>query len=285
MSSDSISRNILINRAMGQYPISVPTSLAIEAALGELPESPSPEVPILQRDLIMVHVRTMIRNMIGSVETDNKTKLTEYTIAEAISNEIRTIETLISEKTDGRCRTLIYHCSYADLLRKFTKAILKSPSTPGQRTYAAMEHTVCKLLEDEFVAGSTIERYNREFPETDSKALLVTHYPIDLLQRYKFAAMSLLESHTGAIKPPMLWNTKLYNGKELEILPFDRMTLQMFGDGVTFTPMNIKVRKRVYNIAVKKQWTPATTKEYVIRCIEENHDPALEVLVKDLYRS
>lgn len=284
MTVDSKSWQAISQRAVGQFPISVATSLAIESFIGVLPEAPTDSPEINKRDLIKISVRTMFRNLFGSLVTEQKGDVEVYSLAETLANEMRTIESLIAEHSDGRCQTEFYYCSYMDLLNKFQKALVKVPNTPGQKYYANLEAGTCKALMKEVTGGSMVAQYVRDFSDSNASAVIVSHYPIDLLQRYRFQSLSLLESHTGAVKPPMMWNTKLQNGRELEILPFDRMTLQMFGDGVMFSPMPLKIRQRVYKIAVDKGWTPATTKEYVIRSIEENRDPALEVLVKDLYR-
>lgn len=284
MSVDSISRDTLAARAVGQFPISIATSLAIESAVGILPEAPTDSPEIKKRQLLMVNVRTLIRNLYGSVDKEQKSKLEEYTIAECIAGEMRAIEAIVAEHSDGRCSCVFYFCSHLDAPRRFMKAILKSPSTVGQQMYQASEAAIVKYLDTEFASTAPITHYVSDFPDINLNTLIMTHYPIDLLQRYKFASLMLLESHTGALKPPMMWNTKLQNGRELEIIPFDRMTLQMFGDGVLFTPMPTKIRKVMLEIAAQNMWTPGTTKDLAIYSVEKHHDPALTVLVKEMYR-
>lgn len=284
MSVDSISRATLSERAVGQFPLSIATSMAIESLIGKLPEAPVENPAIRKTELLMVNVRTLIRNLYGSIDKDRRHTLDEFTVAEAISNEIRTIETIVSEESDGQCRCLFYTCTYADILRKFTRAIPKAANSVIQQQAAHSEKTVLAYLLDEYKDTTPIEEYTRDFPDMNAACVILTHYPIDLLQRYKFTSLLLLESYTGAIKPPMMWNTKLSNGRELELVPFDRMTLQLFGDNVLFVPMSVKIRQRVYKVAVSSGWTPASTKDLVIHSIEQHRDPALEVLVKDLYR-
>lgn len=285
MAAEDYSRDLLANRAQGQFPLSVPTSLAIESMLGINPDLPTEAPEIHNRQLLMVNVRTLLRNLYGCVETNDRPLLDEYTIAEMISSEMRTIESLISEYSDGRCDARFYYCSYTDASRKFSRALIKPVRTPAQQFYWKMEKTVMKFLFEDFKSGPAVTKFVTDFEATHASALIITHYPVDLLQRYKFSALSLLESHTGVIKPPIMWNTKLQNGKETPDIPFDRMTLQMFGDGIMFSPMPIKIRTRVLEVSKKDRWTPASTKDYVIASITERRDPALEMLVKDLYRS
>lgn len=284
MYEDKLTENILSARAVGQFPISIATSLAIESAIGILPEAPAPSPEVKSRDLIKINIRTLIRNLVGSVETEDKGKIDAYVAATYIRNEMVAIETIIAEHSDGRCQVAFYHCSYTDIINDFNRSIFKTPNTLGQKHSHEFENKVCRILTSGEIGSVDVKQYVRRFEDFSGSALLLTHYPIDLLQRYRFSSVALLESHTGAIKPPIMWNTKLANGRELEIIPFDRMTLQLFGDNVTFVPMPIKIRKRMYNIAVNNKWTAATTKDYVIHCVEMNRDPALEVLVKDLYR-
>lgn len=284
MTIDAQSREVLSTRAVGQYPLSVATSLAIESLVGILPEAPADVPPITQYDVLWVNMRTLLRNLLGSIETDKRKFLSHDSVAEYLVNEMRTIETICVEKGDGRFEVAYYICSYSDLTYSFNRAILKHTTTPGQKNADMFERAVFETIEREHQGSIPYLTLTRKFPEVGNKALLLSHYAIDLLQRYRFESLTLLESHTGAIKPPQMWNTKLKNGRDLERIPFDRMSIQMFGDGVSFSPMAIKVRQKIIEIAEKNKWTPVTTKDYVIHCVVQNRDPALEALVKDLYR-
>lgn len=284
MSPDDLSRVTLTERAVGQFPISVATSLAIESLVGILPEAPAEKPPIQDYDVLWINMRTLFRNMIGAIETEKRKDLTEGTVTQYIVNEMRAIESICIEHGDGRFEVAFYVCSYTDLAYNFNKSVLKTPNTPGQKHSYLFEQAVLDEINREYQGFIPYMQLTRTFPEVNQRALLLSHYAIDLLQRYRFQEVALLESHTGAIKPAPMWNTKLHNGKELERIPFDKMTLQMFGDNVTFSPMAIKVRKKMVELAEKHKWTPMSTKDFVIHCVERNLDPALEALVKDLYR-
>jgi len=282
---DDQARVVLSERAFSENePLSIATGIAIDSVLGLLEEAKDPEPPILKYDIFLVHIRTIYRNLIGSVPTELRNKLTPLALAEVMSTEMRVIETLISEATEGRCEIRFYHCNYSSIMNDFSRSLPKIPTTPGQKASTALEFSTYQALKEDIVSKPPIDYWNRKFPEIGGRGIVLTHYPVDLLNRYRFESLHLLESHTGAIKPPALWNTKLREGWGLEQLPFDRMTLQMFGDNIQFSPMNKKIRMTLFNIAVKKKWNHATTKDYVIHCVTEHRDPALEVLVKDLYR-
>lgn len=276
-------REVLANRAQGQYPLSIATSLAIESLLGVLPDAPTDKPEVEEIDILMINVRTLFRNLMGAVDTELRSRLSEYAMAEAIAREFTTIESILSEKRNGRIIVQLYHCTYLDVLMKFKRGVPKLPETPGQKQYQNAETMTIDELSSNFPSAPMV-KYNTSFDEVNLRGAILTHYPIDLLNRYKFTSLKLLESHTGAIKSPLLWNTKLKNGKELEMIPFDRMSLQIFGDGVTFSPAPIKIRRVLIELAKTNKWTPATTMDKVINDVVNHRDPALEVLVKESYR-
>lgn len=281
---DDAARSILSGREFGpNEPLSIATSVAIDSIMGRIEEANDKYAPILDHDLFMVHTRTLYRNLIGSVPTEERKRLTPYVLAEALSTEMRIIETVVSEASQGKCTVEFYHCDYRTILNDFKKSLPRLPTTPGQKDAKALEYATLNAFKNDLVSKPPVEYFNRKFPDKGSDALIFTHYPVDLLNRYRFKSLKLLESHTGAIKPFNVWNTKLREGWGLEPLPFDQMTLQMFGDNVHFSPMHKKVRMTVFNIAVKNKWTYATTKDYVLYCIQQNRDPALEALVRELY--
>lgn len=283
--SEIESRRIISERALGeQVPISVATAIAIESSLGLLEEAKDKQAPILERDQVVINLGTLFRNLMGSIPTEKRGFLTPYTLAETLAGEMRTIESLIIEGSEGRCMALFYQCSYNTLYRKYTKSLPKISNTVLQKDYDALESATLGELKESILTKPPIEYFDVDLSYKGGKTLMISHYPIDLLNRYNFQSLSLLESHTGAIKPPQIWYTKLKDGKDLKIIPFDRMTMQMFGDNVHFSPMPIKIRKTVYNIAVKNKWTGTSTKDFLIHSVVMNRDPALEVLVKDLYR-
>lgn len=281
---DDLARRVLSDREFGpNEPLSIATSIAMDSCTGRLEEANDKYAPILDHDLLYVHVRTLYRNILGSIKTADREVLTPYALAEVLATEMRVIETVIVEKSDGKASTEFYHCDYNSIMRDFPKSLPKNPTTVGQKKAYALEYATYKALKSDIVMKPPIEYLNRKFTDKGGKCLLLTHYPVDLLNRYRFRELKLLESHTGAIKPASMWNTKLRGGWDMEQLPFDRMTLQVFGDNTHFSPMAKKIRMQVFNIAVKNKWNHATTKDYVIHCIVQNRDPMLEVFIKDMY--
>src|SRR5690606_20358874 len=158
----------------------------------------------------------------------------------------------------------------------------KNATTENQKFVQALEGNTFKEFQ-QLQPDADLRVFDMDFEQDQRKVLIITHFPVDLLNRYKFSRLVLLETHTGAMKPHTLWYTKLYNGKELNMIPFDRMTVQVFGDGNLFTPALIKLRRHILDLAKRYKWTSVTTKDMVLRHVSNEHDPVLEGYIRKLY--
>lgn len=272
----------LTERDKGALPVSIGTSLAIESALGIYPEVEGKDPPyrgdnppVTQVESIWINVRTLFRNMLGAIQKDDRVNLDPETVAETLSNEMTVIESALTQGSMGRCSTVFYLFTFMGINRRFPYANHRNPNTDGQKSTWMLEEASLKALM-ELNPAVDFRVHDIEFDENNQVGLIITHYAVDLLNRYKFRKLSLLESHTGAIKNPLQWHTKLHSGGDLVRIPFDRMTLQVFGDSVSFRPAPIKIRRHILEIANKYEWTPATTKAMIMKNIKEERDPILE---------
>lgn len=284
--SNAYAMEALSSREFGQIPISIGSSLALEGAFGILEDNPNPRPIINNVDVLYVNLRTLIRNMVGAVAAEKLVDVLPEDLANALLNELTVLEQAVSSYTKGRVSVVPYLCNYRGIPKRFPFAILKAARTElQQRAAMREENTVIEFKE-------IIKRhgYNKlvetdiDLPHDNRRVLIMTSYAVDLLQKYKFSSLTLLESHTGATKPPAMWNTKLTNGKELSNIPFDQMTLQFFGDGSNlFTGFPIKPRRKLLEIAEKNRWTTMTTKDLIISHVKKAYEPELELLITNLY--
>ena len=114
--------------------------------------------------------------------------------------------------------------------------------------------------------------------------MLLSNYPIDLINFKSALQLALVESHTGVIKKRQHWHTKLLNGRDLPHIPFDRMTIQMFGDtGNLFAPYPKAHREKLLALATQYQWTSLTTKARILQCAELARDHSFEAVVRAMY--
>lgn len=262
-------------RALGEIlPISVSTAVAIEA----LPEKRSEWGAEL-----WINVRTLLRNMWSTIQADDKRYVGPEHLYEPFKEEMRQVANAVRDISGGTMAVVYYHCRYDDLVRWVPNGVLKEP-TELQKGWLAIEHNLMSVLLREDTASGEfgILQFNTEIVGRPKKVLLMTHYPIDLLFAKSFAQLQLLESHTGTIKGRGEWNTKLTGGKLLTNIPFNRFTLQVFGDNNNLlNAMGPKIKKVVVEMAATNKWTSVSSMELVRFSIQQLKDPiARDFLLK-----
>lgn len=266
---------IIDGREKGAVPVSIGTSLALEGAFGEYPERPVSPAPILKVKEVWFNVRTVIRNLIEAIPTDQRDALTAEGLWPALVEELTIIDAAVVRGSTGLARAVFYLCNYLHLQRKFPRAILRQPSTPKQIFMAKMEEDLLRRLAKDPASVDYRVFRTHEITGNYPESFIVTHYPVDLLSRYAFKNLELLESHTGAIKPFSQWHTKLTGGNELSNIPFCPLTLQLFGDkGNHFSSMPAKIRKQILDIAEADRWSSVTTRDRITMSMRRIAHPA-----------
>ncbi len=260
-------------REKGAIPVSVGTSLAIEGACGVYPDRPVSPAPLTQVNEVWFNLRTLIRNLLGCLPSEIKDMVSPPVLLPSLLEELTIIESAIAKASLGMVRVVYYHCDYTPLSRAFPKAILKVPKTPKQQVQHVIEESTLRALLDEHPPHD-LRTYRFEIVGNNPTALIVTHLPVDLLARYRFRDLKLLESHTGNIKPHPQWHTKLTNGKELSNIPFNAFSLQVFGDnGNQFSPMLPTIRREVLELANEDNWTSISTPDKIRMSLRKVKDP------------
>lgn len=242
--------DVLAAREVGKLPLSIGTALAIEA----LEDNKS-------YGSLWINIRTLYRNIYEAVDKDSKQFLTPRAIADVLQEEVGYILEYSQGKID---KVKLYHREYNDLFQRFPRVIPRVPNTPIQKAYNnMMNRTIDELLLRDkqrvidFNKGSILVG-------EPTKALIITHYPVDLLSKTSFTRLRLLESYTGAIKSSSQWGTKLTDGKLYPRIPFNKFTIQIFGDGpVLFMRYPKNVREAVLEVAEQYKWTRVTPMEKI----------------------
>ncbi|MNU19677.1 hypothetical protein D3C71_79100 [compost metagenome] len=270
-------------RAVGQYPISIATSLALESAAGihpELPQTPT-NPPIAKFDQLWINVRTLFRNFLGALDKETVRGVQAPEIALTLFAEMDTIRDIVADISGGRCKVVFYVSNYAGLNTRFRHAVLRMDTTERQKEYTAIQTQTLELMfhqQPQAFKGFHL----RLRPENQPRAMIITHYAYDLASHDHFGKLVLLESHTGAIKEFAQWYTKYYEGKSLSMIPFREDFLQLFGDAETFRPFDIKLRKELIDIATKYKWTAVTTKAKILYGIDTLTNPYWKATLKDM---
>lgn len=253
-------QNVLAARPLGEtVPISIGTALAVEA-IGQAGNM----------EVLWINVATLVRNIYESVPTEYRDALTGPGIAAEVLAERRIIDEVVAAQG---IKPTYYILGYKDLGRKYPFARLRVPKTELQIKRANLiNDAIGEILaknEDqsiEYDKGSEI----RGEPK---RALLISHYPTDLLSRAKFTQLRLLESHTGAVKPKSQWNTKLSDGSKYPNVPFNYFTVQLFGDNAGhFDRYPHEVRKAIMELAQVRRWTALTTIDKIRYSLQQMKD-------------
>lgn len=275
----------LDTRAKGQFPVSIATSLAVEGAFGMMLENqPTKNPSVYDYQEIWFNLRTMFRNFYGSLQKEHIDRLMPEHIGEALREEMTILRGVLEQQSTNRIKAVFYVCNYDSLTRLHKFAIFKEVKTDKQKFYAGLENATMNYLIEHHGEEFGIRNLDTQIVGNGKDAIMLTHYPFDLLSNVSFGKLALLESHTGVIKTPALWYTKLNNGKELSRIPFNMMTIQLFGDsGGLLAPYSHAEREAIMKIAEKHKWNPTTTKERIIFTVGLEKMPLLEALVKKLF--
>lgn len=284
-----MSSEMMASRAIGQYPLSIATSLAIESACGIHPEIVVKSMPLIKYDELWVNLRTLFRNIIGSLGTENSKLARSSDICQTMHEEMETITDVIAEHSGGRVSVVYYVSNYQGMETKYKHATIRMDTTNRQMLLTSiLNETIERLLKT--VEPNTVAVFERKLkmqategmPLRKPKALIITHYAYDLLSYKIFQKLDLLESHTGTIKDKSLWYTKYYNGKDLNMIPFREDLIQIFGDSETFRTFDPKVRKDILEIAEKYRWSSVTTYEKIRYGILTMKNPYAKAIILDM---
>lgn len=268
-------------RAVGQYPISIATSLALEAAFGIYPERPVGKPPILEYQALWINIRTLYRNLMGSLPRVAVEGGLPHEYADALIFEMETIRDIVTTETHNRVKVVFYVSQYKDLEREYPFAHIRTETTDKQiADKFVADQTLALLLEQTQFDIRTFERGLSS--ANTGKTAIITHYAYDLLSYKNFSSLTLLESHTGVFKERAQWYTKFVNGKELSMIPFRADMLQIFGDNETFRPFPIAARRAILELAKQYSWTAVTTTDRIRTNLERISDLDLQKRLREV---
>lgn len=280
-------------RELGQFPLSVPTSLAIEALADIHPEKPTkhPGEPLTidSIDSLWVNVRTLYRNLMSSLGPDHRGKTHPEDVYEALQVEMTSLTSVIDKIAHGRVKVTFYICKYENLEKVFPNAIINfgKPKTKLQVfDFDHEQNTLRPFLREKSRARVLVFDVYPRTEESSRNGMMLTHYPLDLTHRYDFKRLYLLESRTGVIKTHTQFHTKLRTAPEDAHIPFTVGTMQVFGDtGKLFGLQSSAVRDYVTRCANVGKWTAATSFEKMQFTIKQNPLEKIQDLALKLLRA
>lgn len=291
----------LQGRTLGAYPVSVPTSRALEGIFGiheNIAYSQNDRYPYKRFDQLAINYRTMIRNIIGSVNSQLAVSFTPEILVTFISEEISIINEVVKSASKGKLTPVYYSAEYGRRTQQYLPfAKFKQPKTVIQlNAYQLEQDTMNALIQVSREAdreyhfppnaflniSDTFPKFREEL-STRGGVLYLTHLPVDLVKS-PAGRKALLESHTGKIKNETELPSKL-RGKP-DNMPFDIMSVQMFGDsGGVFDPQPIAFRKQLTEIAESGGWSSTTTESRIKGECKRKGSKELSELVHRLYKN
>lgn len=268
----------LLEREVGDFPLSIGTSYALQGLFGTHPNQKPVPINISTIDVIWVNIKTLTRNLYAAM-TASQTQTIDYNEAvDVLFTEAESIMTIV-QQTRIKAKVIFYLASANAAVWKFPNALWKKPKTVKQLGYDIYEKQVATELYwrlKDVYPDSTIE-----FDEPEGKngiCVMLTHFPMELLWKDRFNRLLLLESHTGKVKPYNQWYTKLNGVREDMPMPFNRFTLQLFGDGVVMDSFKRNLRHEVIDLAKTNRWSGVTTLDLMYHTIQQNGSSDLRQL-------
>lgn len=256
-----------VSIVQGKYSVSIPTSLAFEMLFGihDEIEAPTP-LPYTYYKYLTINVRTLLRNIFGSVDKELKTKWTAEHYYKELLAEIDKIPEIISNQSDGKLQVYFYLSGYYRLEKEYKKNVIKYPNPAKPNLYDSLEKEITLRLMRE-VRNNHLPILLSDMepmvdPDDRYNTMIMTHLPIDLVPFRGRKNVYLLESHTAVIKDYKQWYTKL--NLKSEYVPFGKFSIQALGDGKTFTGAPPKYRKALIEFAKSKHWNQLTS-DHTIR--------------------
>ena len=249
-------------KVQGKFRLSVPTSLALETLFGindnVLPTNP---LPYKQYTYLFINLRTLLRNLYGSVSKELKTIWSVERYYAELLEEIHVLPEIVQAESANQLSVVYYLDSYKSISRLYPHAKLKVGKPASVNLYDAIEQNIVVKLTQAIRAKDISAMLTDCFiPLPESKkerVLIMTHLPLDLVPHSQSTRLDLLESHTGVIKDSVRWYTKL-NGKEPRV-PFGKFAIQLFGDGKQFSGFPPRYRKAVAAFGEEKRWNQLTS--------------------------
>lgn len=282
--------NYVQNREKGMFPVSIGTSLCLEYLINKHPEivhKPANRKPVTNYKHFFINLRTVFRNLYQAVSNDHRDSIMPTDYFEPFIQELEFLLDWAKNEGEG-IRVFFYAVEFRGMKALYPDAKLRNPNTQKQLRYKQVEEAVISVL---FENSNYRERFDPiSYRSTLNQApfentIILTHYAVDLLSKYKFRKLDLIESHTGKIKTDKEFNSKYLNGNQLYMMPFNIGLMQVFGDKETFAPLNISIKKEVLRLADQYNWTPITSKDKIKSNINSIQNPEIKSILKAIFVS
>ena len=215
-------------------------------------------------DCVWVNVFTILRNIISSIE-DRNVDLNKHIkdLVILLAEDLSTINSIFNIELSDK-KIYFYLPDYSKIIKELGENCRLYSSEKKSLEFNTM-NTVCKRLNNDF---------NKKIMSINKRSIVLTHFPIDLLNINNNKEIYLLESNTGVIKSKREFSSKFYKIKDkdnvnktdiFKHIPFNLLTILIFGDSHFFNTSSLKLRKFLIALSNEKKWNYLTSEEKIIR--------------------
>jgi len=269
----------LATRTMSSFPVSIGTGLMLESVFKavspryddkrEIPD----KVKIDNYSHHIYNVFTLARNILSACSSKDKDEiLTSKFFLDTLLDEIFVISTLYQ---DVKCVPAFFIPDYTKMLTSLN--VNKENVLNKDYSFYILLYNIIKKYKP--TIESVVIKDTAYIPKLDKDILITTNYSNDLLNN--LSNMSLLESHTGKLKKNFNWNSKYHKvgTRPMNMLPFTEELLYLLGDTNLIVPMKLNTRVLLMDVAVKKHWTPRTTRDKILYDIKSADEALYNLLL------
>lgn len=222
---------------------------------------------------LWINITTAYRNFTSSIAADEYNWLD---VNPKFITELENIQALLKDQVE----VVYYYPDRSRLPREVNAASIKVPASPKQRLYAEEEKmAISRVLEEKHL---NIVRCSTKLPRGKKNTWLLTHHVVDLLSRYQFPSLELVESVTGRVLPPRSWGAKLTGDKEFNErqIPFNKLTLTIIGDrSVDFISAS-KYSRALKKAAKEFNWSGLTSVDKIKSDLKKSVPDLLPEILK-----
>lgn len=252
----------LADRTLGGFPISIPTSMMLEAVFKDGDKDKrnvEQYIDINDFDIHYINVFTLVRNIESSIASKSA--------KEDLYNNKYIIETLVEEinfitilYNDTKCKPVLFVPDYSKIYMIFRNSKIPDGHDVTNASILRILTITSMLSNIKPEIDMDIVSNTHKLPSNNKKVLITSHLAVDLLNVKNIPNLLLLESHTGKLKNKNSWFSK-YNkiGKlPMDVFPFYGILLFLLGDSNISKPINIKLRKELHELVLEHKWNPST---------------------------
>ncbi len=261
--------------AEGAFPISVGTSLAIEklfSPIDYMANKPAATADMKNYDAVYINISTLIRNAISATPPAVQASLNPDPVKQWVLADMQIIQEVFNQ---SKIPVIFYTLSYASLSKNYPVGTQRIPKTHKQLfnkdLYDTVIGKVVDQIENDHLSGMkdiSLLQGDMSVSVKVDRPLFLTSTPIDVLEIGHGKKFAIIQSYTGRIigqydMYTMFQVNSKHKERSYQRIPFNRLFIQLFGDGKTFHQAGGQLLTKILDCADKHEWSQQSTKSRI----------------------